>query len=263
MKSAVSPRSLSGFFGLVFAFAIPFWVVGAMTGSMKWLPMNLPTSALMFVCPAITAAILVYKQDRTKGVKRLLARVLDYKRIKLKIWYIPIIFIIPLIGLLSYAILRMLGLPLSGVQTPLLALPLLFILFFISATFEELGWMGYAIEPMQERWGALGAGLILGCVWGIWHVIPLIEAHHSSAWIAAWFLGTVTARVIIVWVYNNTEKSIFASIIIHVMLNVIDSFLPSYDASYVPGITGVVTTLAAIIVTFLWGSRTLARFRYA
>jgi hypothetical protein len=254
---------LSGFLALVFAFAIPFWVVGAMTGSMKGLPMNLPTSALMFVCPAITAAILVYKQDRTEGVKRLLARVFDYKTIKHKIWYIVIIFIVPLIGLLSYAVLRMLGFPLSGVQTQWLALPLLFILFFISAAFEELGWMGYAIEPMQERWGALGAGLMLGCVWGIWHVIPLIEAHHSPAWIVAWFIGTVTARVIIVWVYNNTGKSIFAAIIIHAMLNVIDSFLPNYDASYVPGITGVLTTLAAIIVTFLWGSRTLRRFRYA
>ncbi|WP_207911030.1 CPBP family intramembrane glutamic endopeptidase [Paenibacillus albiflavus] len=263
MKSTVSPRSLFGFLALVFAFAIPFWVVGAMTGSMKGLPMNLPTSALMFVCPAITAAILVYKQDRTEGVKRLLARVLDYKRIKHKIWYIPIIFIIPLIGLLSYAILCMLGLPLSGVHTQWLELPLLFILFFISAAFEELGWMGYAIEPMQERWGALGAGLMLGCVWGIWHVIPLIEAHRSPAWIIAWFLGIVTARVIIVWVYNNTGKSIFAAIIIHAMLNVIYSFLPNYDASYVPGISGVLTTLAAIIVTFLWGSRTLGRFRYA
>ncbi|MDR0271266.1 CPBP family intramembrane glutamic endopeptidase [Paenibacillus sp.] len=263
MKSAVSHRSLSGFLALIFAFAIPFWVVGAMTGSIKGMPMNLPTSALMFVCPAITAAILVYKHDRTEGVKRLLARVLDYKRIKHKIWYIPIIFIIPLTGLLSYAILRMLGLPLSGNQTQWLALPLLFILFFISAAFEELGWMGYAIEPMQEKWGALGGGLVLGCVWGIWHVIPLIEAHHPPAWIIAWFLGTVAARVIIVWVYNNTGKSIFGAIIIHTMLNVIDSFLPNYDASYVPGMTGILTAIAAIIVTFLWGSRTLARFRYA
>ncbi|MCJ8014651.1 CPBP family glutamic-type intramembrane protease [Paenibacillus sp. KQZ6P-2] len=263
MKSVTSSRSLFVFLTLIFTFSIPFWVVGAMTGSINWLPMNLPTSALMVFCPTIAAVILVYKQDQAEGVKRLLARVFDYKRITHKVWYIPIIFIIPMVGLLSYVILRMMGLPLSGVPTHWLTLPLLFTLFFISAAFEEVGWMGYAIGPMQDRWSALGASFILGCVWGIWHVIPLIEAHHPPVWIAGWFLGTVAARVIIVWVYNNTGKSMFGAIIIHDMLNIIGSFLPNYEASYVPGMTGVLTGITAVIVTFLWGYRTLARYRYA
>lgn len=263
MDSVSSYRSWHAFLALVFVFAIPFWVVGSMTGSINGLPMNLPVSALMVVCPAVAAVVLEYRQERTKGVKRLLARVFDCSRIQHKVWYIPMLFIIPMIGLLSYATLRIIGLPLSGPPTPWSSLPFLLVLFFISAAFEEIGWMGYAIDPLQNRWGALRAGLIMGGVWGIWHIIPLIEAHHPPLWIACWFLGTVAARVIIVWVYNNTGKSMFGAIIIHALLNVIDSFLPNYDASYVPGMTGIWTAIAAWIAVFLWGSKTLAKYRYA
>jgi len=44
---------------------------------------------------------------------------------------------------------------------PLMA-PVIFIFFFIGAAGEELGYIGYAIDPLQERWGALTACLIVG-----------------------------------------------------------------------------------------------------
>src|SRR5215216_3280236 len=35
---------------------------------------------------------------------------------------------------------------------------------------KEMRWLGYAIDPMQDRWGALRASIIMGAVWGLWHL---------------------------------------------------------------------------------------------
>jgi membrane protease YdiL (CAAX protease family) len=49
---------------------------------------------------------------------------------------------------------------------------------------EELGWSGYALDPMQARWHALQAGILLGLVWAVWHWVPLVQVHRSAEWIA-------------------------------------------------------------------------------
>ncbi len=56
--------------------------------------------------------------------------------------------------------------------------------FFIAALAEELGWMGYVIDPMQDRWNALQAGLLLGLIGAVCHIVPLAQAGRSPAWIA-------------------------------------------------------------------------------
>jgi uncharacterized protein len=91
--SAPSKRSPLEFFLLVFAFSIPFWLIGAIASQGLPLLMNLSVSALSFVCPIAAALILVYRENKLIGIK-LFRRTLDYKRIKPKIWFVPIIFFV-------------------------------------------------------------------------------------------------------------------------------------------------------------------------
>jgi uncharacterized protein len=50
-NTAVKRSPLTSFV-LVFVLALPFWLLGALAGGLtKALPINLPLSALMFVCP--------------------------------------------------------------------------------------------------------------------------------------------------------------------------------------------------------------------
>lgn len=262
--NTLSKKSPLKFFILVFALSIPFWLIGTVAEQGLPLPMNLPVSALSFVCPMIAALILVYKENKIDGIKQLFKRTLDYKRIKSKAWYVPVIFLMPVIYLLSYGVMRLMERALPEPLIPFLIMPMLFIGFFITAAGEELGWMGYAVDPMQDRWSALTTGVILGLVWGILHVVPDIQAHRDLAWIA-WQRGvySVALRILIVWIYNNTGKSIFAAILFHDMDNVSWSLFPNYGSHYDPAVTGVITVVIAAIVTFLWGSKTLARYRYA
>ncbi|WP_410507450.1 CPBP family intramembrane glutamic endopeptidase [Methanosarcina hadiensis] len=249
------------FFLLIFALSIPFWLIG---GRPLPLPINLPVSAFMFVCPLIAASIPLYKERKPGGIKKLLKKTLDYRKIKRKVWYLPIFFLMPMIMLLSYWVMRFTGRPLSELHIPFLAIPLFFIMFFIPAVCEEAGWMGYASGPMMYRRSALKAGIIMGSVWGAWHFIGwYFQTHHTLTWTAGQFLSTVALRIIIFWIYNNTGRSVFAAVLFHDMMNVSEFLFPNYGSHYDPVVTGTITAIVAGIVTLLWGPETLARFRYA
>jgi len=245
---------------LVFALSIPFWLVGAATG-LQLLP-GLPVAALMCICPVTAALICVYKENKTAGVTELLKRSIDFKRIRTRIWYVPIILLMPGVMVLSYGMMRLMGVPLPAPRFTVLSALVMSVTFFVSALGEELGWSGYAIDPMQHRWNALGASIVLGLVWAAWHIVPYLQAHRSAAWIAEQCLFTVAARVLLVWLYNNTGKSVFAATVCHAMSNV-SIYLPNYGSYYDPRFSGLITTFAAAIVTVAWRPRTFARNRNA
>lgn len=249
---------------LVYVLAIPFWLIGAVAEHFsKSFPMNLPVSALMFVCPVTAALILVHTEDKLGGIRGLFKRVFDYKKIKGKVWYVPSILMMPIILLLSYEVMSLMGRPLPVPQIPFLTIPILFVVFFIAAVCEEAGWMGYAVNPMLDRWSALKSSLILGSVGALLHVVPFIQAHRTLTWIAWQCLLIIAMRVLIVWLYNNTRKSILPGIFMHTMYNVSYSIFPNDGSHYDPAIVGAITLMIAVIVMFLWGSKTLARYKYA
>ena len=105
--------------------------------------------------------------------------------------------------------------------------------------------------------------MLLGVVWATWHIIPLVQADRSWTWIAAWCLSTVTQRVLIVWIYNNTGKSVLGAILFHAMSNLGWQLFPIHGSHYDPRVTGLILALAAALVTVVWGPRTLARYRNA
>jgi membrane protease YdiL (CAAX protease family) len=246
-------RSPLTFFLLVFALSIPFWLIQ---------PPDWPISVSVGA-PLLVALILVYSQERGgRGVRRLLSRVFDQWRIWSKIWYVPIIFLMPLLYLLSYLGMRLLGLKVSGRTAPFLLVPLLFVLFFILAIGEEVGWMGYAVDPMQDQWSALTTSIILGLVTAIWHFVPLIQMGRTLIWIAWWALGSISIRILTVWLYNSTGRSLFAAIVFHAMNNLSIAMFPNYGSHWNPAVAEVITAVAAVIVTFIWGPKTLNRYRH-
>jgi hypothetical protein len=247
-------RSPFKFFLLVFALSIPIWLIE---------PGDWPISAAVIV-PLPAALILVYREEGAGGVRRLLKRVFDYRRIRNKAWYVPTILLWPLLALLTYLVTRLIGLPVSAEwSNPLLATPLLFALFFILAIGEEPGWTGYATDPLLRRHSALATGLILGLVSSLWHLAPLINMGRSAAWIAWWAVWAVPLRILFVWIYNNTGKSLFAAVVFHAMLNLSSSspFIPKNDSPWDLAILGVITVITAVLVTMGWGWRTLTRTR--
>jgi uncharacterized protein len=96
-------------------------------------------------------------------------------------------------------------------------LPNFFLLGFLfgipAGLLEEIGWMGFAFPNMNKHRSRLSNSILLGVIWGFWH-LPVINflgtaSPHGSYWFQYFlsFVIVMTAiRVIISWVYSNTRS---------------------------------------------------------
>lgn len=229
---------------------------------------NLPvTDIVATFMPMVAASILVYREEGSGSVKDLLKRAFDYNRITKKVWYVPIIFLTPFIYVLTYVIMRLIGLPVPTVWSPPILTPLLFIAFFFAAAGEELGYTGYVTDPMQARYTTLTASIIIGLIHGVWH-FPSEISIGKTLGLIIWggVILAVSFRILTVWLYNNTGKSVFAAILFHAVTNTGRSIFPGTRSTFelLDGAIGYgLIAIVTVIVVFLWGSKTLTRFRYA
>ena len=265
LNSTSKGRSLSAFFLLAGALYVPIAIYADVQVFPNWALINFGA----FI-PMLVALILVYRENGTASMVELLKRPFDFKRIKSKIWYFPIFLIIPFTVLAQYGLALLFRLPVSSPYFPSWS-PLLFAILFIAAIGEELGLMGYVIEPMQERFGALNASILLGIVQASYHILLFTSSGMSSYWIVWQLIYIAATRVLYAWIYNNTGKSIFAVVTMHTLFNMVWFLFPRNTAwvtlarpvFYNPTELAVITIVLATIVTFLWGSKTLARYRFA
>lgn len=95
---------------------------------------------------------------------------------------------------------------------------------FAAGVFEELGWTGFAIPTLRRRFSPLATGLIVGGLWGAWHVLPKIwgaAAHGLMPYLpldlACALVGLTGFRILMVWVYDRTE-SLFLAMLMHLAL---------------------------------------------
>lgn len=264
MKSRKSEeRSPLKFFILLFVISTPFWLAGDLAEEKLPLPFNLPLGALVLICPMAAALILVYRDEGQNGVINLLSRCFDYRIISGKAWYLAIFLLMPALMAIEYILMRLVGMPVPDPQfSALLLLAVFFPVFFIGGIGEEIGWTGYALDPLQAKRTALKSAIILGVVWAVWHIMPYIQAQYPPLWVIGQSAATVMLRVLIVWIYNNTGKNLFAAISFHAMSNISQLVLfPIYGSHFDPVIAFILLAATVVVVVFLWGEETLACYR--
>lgn len=254
---AEAKPSLPMFFGAVVALSIPFWVWGAVAE--EHLIPGLPVSGLMAFCPAAAAVLLTLWRQGRADAARLLARCLDIHRLRGRWLWLALNFALPpaLLGL-TYLFMRLAGAPLPAPEFAFAAMPLMFGAFLLAGLGEELGWFGYAYGAM-ERMGALNAALALGVFWALWHTIPYFQTGRAAEWVAWHSLATVALRVIAVWLFVNTGRSIFAAACFHAMCNVAFYSFPNAGSHYDAAYFAPVIVAMAVFVALVWGPRTLTR----
>lgn len=251
-------RSVWIFFLLLFALTVPFLALGALE-SVQLVP-GVPLSALSVLCPAAAATLLTYRENGRRGVVAFLKRAFDFDRIKKKIWYLPLLLIMPAIMVLSFVATRALGTDIPLPRVTVAATLGLFAAFFVGALGEELGWSLYAAERLQERFGALTSALIIGAVGILWHILPLLQVGRSASFIVWWALGNGFAiRILNLWLYNNTGRCVFAAAVFHAMLNLTWQLYPVQGSYFDPSVTGPIMAMVAVFVVAIRGARTLTR----
>jgi membrane protease YdiL (CAAX protease family) len=218
------------------------------------LPFNLPISALVAFCPIIAASILAYRRSGLAGMRQLLGRTFDYHSAH-RVWYLVSLVTMPAILVLAYVIMKVTGRPLpSEPHVALAFLPVTAALFLVPAIGEEVGWQGYAFDPMEDRFGALRAGLLLGVVWAAWHSVSFFQTGEPLRWILWQSMTTVALRVLISWVYLNAGRSVLAAIVFHAATNVAEFSFPNAGSHYDPFVTSVLMwALVGVIVVSMRG----------
>jgi CAAX protease family protein len=250
---------------LAVAFYIPIAIFADVQVFPNWTLINFGA----FI-PMLVALILVYRENGTTGMVELLKRPFDVKRIQSKKWYLPIFLAIPFTALVQYGLTLSLGLPVSSLYFSPWT-PLIFAILFILAIGEELGLMGYVIEPMQARFGALNGNILLGIFQASYHILLFTSSGMSASWITWQLIYIAATRVLYAWVYNNTGKSVFAVIMMHTLFNLVWFLFPRNTAwvtlirpiFYNPTGLAFITIVLATIIAFLWDSKTLTQYRFA
>ena len=125
-----------------------------------------PIYFLAIATPTISATIFTLKQRGWPGLGELYKRLIHW-RFGIQ-WYALVLIGIPAPGWLAS---RFTGTqPLKPTSTPEELLWLLLYLLVTGPLCEELGWRGFALPRLLKRSNPLMGSLILGAIWGLWHL---------------------------------------------------------------------------------------------
>ena len=126
---------------------------------------------------------------------------------------------------------------------------------------EEFGWRGFAQPRLQSRYGALAASVMVGLVWGTFHLWIMPICPHCLSLtdvVVTQYLRLIGTAVIYAWLYNSSDGSLFLVMIAHAAHNLTVDLMPQVGGSSV--MVGLSYVVVAIVVALVTDPRTL-KFR--
>ena len=260
-KSSRPARSPLAFFAIVLALAIPIWALSRFVGVIGALKIPV-TDLLLAFTPLTAGCILVASYEGLGGLVAFLKRSFAFRSLARSGWLAVALGLAPFIYLVTWAGLHLAGY--GGEARPnLLQIPVLAVVMFALAIGEEAGWTGYLLDPLQARFGALGASLIIAVPWWLGHIPSILEIGGTAGDLVIWIPGAMALRVLMTWLYNNSGRSLAAVVLFHTLLNVGRSIAyPTVGSHYDPVYQAAgygVAFLLALLVVWVWGPRRLAR----
>ncbi|MDT0300668.1 CPBP family intramembrane glutamic endopeptidase [Streptomonospora wellingtoniae] len=222
-----------------------------------------------YLGPIFSAFLVTAAADGREGLRVWAGRLLKW-RINWR-WYALSLLGVP-------AALVLCGLPFAGgdVQLPPLVvlaayIPGLVLQFLTTGIAEEPGWRDFALPRMQPYFGPLLGTLVLGVIWGIWH-LPLFLTEWGgfpdTTWVqpVEFVASCVAISVVMTWVFNRTGESLPIAILLHASVNnfmsiVLASLFPSMDASHAAAFHIVLLAFGLAACALIVGTR--GRLGYA
>jgi hypothetical protein len=227
-------RGAAPYLLLVLVLSLPLWAVGGALPVVAVGALDLPVSALMFVCPGAAAVLLAARRGGRASVWRVLRRVVEVRGrwgwvlLGTALVVGPAVTATALVGELA--------------PWPVLPALLLCLVFLLPAAAEELGW-AHLTDLWRGRLGTWGAGLAVGLVTVLWHLVPLWQAGNTWDWIRVWALSSLAARVVMTWCYVRAGARVPVLVAMHAAANVCAAVAPGLNTT-----AGLVANAAATVV---------------
>ncbi len=277
MKTRSEPQFPWAFVALTYGFTWMVMLPGILA-SAGLLKLPIPTLALDYLVlsvgqfgPSLVAMVLTWRSEGRRSAWALLARAWQFR--------IPARWLaVTLLGPLSLGAVAMAIHLIGGGQwpdgsllfQPVAILPYAIVVFlFLGPVPEEFGWRGYLLDRLQARWGALPASLVLGLLWGVWHLPGWYMEGSFQRLLPFWafVLWDVALSVLITWLYNSTGRNLLVALLAHTAINMSNVLFPPLDAASGSAQVFLYLTalyvVAAAIVVLVWGPRHLSRERQA
>jgi membrane protease YdiL (CAAX protease family) len=166
--------------------------------------------------PSILAIFLTWRKEGLSGLRILGRRIIQFKlgwR-----WYL-FTFLIIFAGTAGQLAINKLLKNTFNETLFLTQLGSFLPLLILGPLSEEIGWRGYALGRLQTRWNALTSSLIVGFVWGLWH-LPLFmmvgtSQHEFGFPFIGFLIKMMASSILYTWLYNNTQQSLSLAILLH------------------------------------------------
>jgi len=194
-----------------------------LTFLISWFPWYTSGTGFLVFGPSIAGVIIIAVTRGKAGLRDLGQRSLRW-RVGFR-WWVVALFFTGLMLVVSIAINIVLGGELPSFaffRHEWYLAPVFLLLTIIGGPLgEEFGWRGFALPDLQHKWNPVLASIIIGTVWGLWH-LPLFfqpgSLHHQIgiALLPVYVIGEIVLATIMTWVYNKTGGSLLVGgIILH------------------------------------------------
>jgi uncharacterized protein len=213
----------------------------------RWPAETNPLFYAAVYAPTLSAVVVTAVSGGTVGLRELLGRLSPW-RAGIG-WYVLVLIGYPAVGLLAGRAAGLAGAPQGcAANWPYLYPALVPALVVDPGPLgEELGWRGFALPRMLRRWTPITATVVLGVVWGLWHLPAFFIAGLPQArWaIPALLLGTVSVSVLDTWIFLRTRGGVLLPLLVHLMMN--HAFKSLCLSPAVAVVIGVVSAAAVLL----------------
>lgn len=232
-------RNPIAFFVLTFLFSWGIWLPSILAGlgvtvgfdPVLFTSITVPIGAF---APLFAALTLIVRKHNWKEAWIFIRNGFDFK---VKSIYLILALIIPIvIHAAAHYSAPLFGLEVADSLLPdslpvhpiIAAVPYFFLMLFIGGGQEEFGWRGYALDPLQKKLGTNLASIVIGLIWGFWHLPLWIMPGdgHSTYPFIAFLVMTTSISVVYSWLFNASDKKLIVAIIFHAMSNTAAPILP-------------------------------------
>lgn len=273
MRDLVRRRPTTSFFLLAFGLSWLAWAPYILGGTgLGVLPFSVPGGQLLGVLPGaflgpLTAAFVVTSLvDGRAGLRHWGARLVRFK-VGWR-WYAGVLLGVPavLIGTTMLLPASWGNVADPGLSLLALYLPMLVLQFFTTAIAEEPGWRDFALPRLQARFGAIRGTVLLGTLWGCWH-LPLFFSQwggwpHVSPLAPVEFVAAcIPLSLVMTWVFNRTGQSLPIVMMLHAGINttyssVWSQIFPTLDLNRDPlHVQLIATTVVAVVLIIVTRGR--------
>lgn len=126
----------------------------------------------------------------------------------------------------------------------------LYIVAMIPAVFgEEIGWRGYLLPRLQERFSPLISTLVVGVMWAAWHIPTKLV---SPTFFLFWFIELQGFNFLFTCVHNRGGSSIWPSVLLHYVLDISGFLLIQQGVASIPVMGLSWLTVGLLVLTFDW-----------